>query len=62
VLAAAAVVTVVGEIVGPASLRACLRRAGEVPEPSAEAPAPSPAPPPDGAPEAPGAVGVEEAS
>jgi Kef-type K+ transport system membrane component KefB len=59
VLAAAAVVTVVGEIVGPASLRACLRRAGEVPEPAAEAP--SPAPPPDGAPEAPG-VGAEEAS
>lgn len=32
VLAAAAVATVAGEIIGPASLRACLRRAGEVPE------------------------------
>jgi Kef-type K+ transport system membrane component KefB len=30
VLAAAAVATVAGEIIGPASLRACLRRAGEV--------------------------------
>ncbi len=31
VLAAAAVATVAGELIGPASLRACLRRAGEVP-------------------------------
>jgi Kef-type K+ transport system membrane component KefB len=39
VLAAAAVVTVAGEIIGPASLRACLRRAGEVPEPAPAPPA-----------------------
>jgi Kef-type K+ transport system membrane component KefB len=38
VLAAAALATVVGEILGPASLRACLRRAGEVPEPVTAAP------------------------
>ena len=42
VLAAAAVATVVGEILGPASLRACLRRAGEVPEEAVLAPPPSP--------------------
>jgi Kef-type K+ transport system membrane component KefB len=35
VLAAAAVVTVVGEILGPSSLRAFLRRAGEVPDAAA---------------------------
>ncbi len=34
VLAAAGVVMVVGEVVGPPSLRACLRRAGEVPDPT----------------------------
>ncbi len=45
VLAAAAVATVVGEIIGPASLHACLRRAGEVPEPAPPAP-----PPPEEAP------------
>jgi Kef-type K+ transport system membrane component KefB len=50
VLAAAAVASVAGEMVGPASLRACLRRAGEIvelveppapppPEPAAEPPA-----------------------
>jgi Kef-type K+ transport system membrane component KefB len=32
VLAAAAVATVAGEIIGPSSVRACLRRAGEVPD------------------------------
>jgi Kef-type K+ transport system membrane component KefB len=48
ILACAAVVTVVGEILGPASLRASLRRAGEVPDP-AETPA-NPAPTEEAAP------------
>lgn len=45
VLAAAAVAAVAGEMVGPASLRACLRRAGELPEPVEAAAPPLPAPP-----------------
>jgi hypothetical protein len=52
VLAAAALATVVGEIVGPASLRACLRRAGEVAEPVTAAPTPAAPPAPPAEPEA----------
>jgi Kef-type K+ transport system membrane component KefB len=54
VLAAAALATVVGEIVGPASLRACLRRAGEVrgdAEPAPDAPLSAPEAPAEHAPE-----------
>ena len=61
VLAAAAVATVAGEIVSPASLRACLRRAGEVPEPEPPAPAPASAPEPARAGDPDGAA-AEEAS
>jgi Kef-type K+ transport system membrane component KefB len=44
VLASAALSLVVGEILGPRSLRACLRRAGEVPEDPAPVEAPGPQP------------------
>jgi Kef-type K+ transport system membrane component KefB len=53
VLASAAAVTLVGEIVGPASLRACLRRAGEIPDTALKTPTPA-APPPSADAEGPG--------